>query len=128
MLINDGKGSNYTETVVTPDGKAKQYKGRNVVVDAPKGTKVFTHDQWQTHLNSILIDAGIGFGSKNMPEINMQNGITEEVLDGVMGKYFGNMQTNVLNIDKDGFNDYIVRGGQKTNKLNRRVTFRGLRT
>ena len=63
-----------------------------------------------------------------MPEINMQNGITEESLYGVMGKYFGNMQTNVLNIDKDGFNDYIVKGGQKTNKLNRRVTFRGLRT
>ena len=50
-----------------------------------------------------------------MPEINMQNGITEEALYRVMGKYFGNMQTNVLNIDKDGFNDYIVKGGQKTN-------------
>ncbi|WP_311963882.1 hypothetical protein, partial [Acinetobacter baumannii] len=31
-LINDGKGANYKETVVTPDGKVRQFSGRDVVI------------------------------------------------------------------------------------------------
>jgi hypothetical protein len=60
MKINDAKGSNYQEIVKTPDGKMGMFKGRNVVVDAPKGTEVFTADEsirmmmFDPYLNNMI--------------------------------------------------------------------------
>ena len=42
MLVNDGRGA---ETVITPDGRAFIPKGRNVVLNAPKGTHVLTAEE-----------------------------------------------------------------------------------
>lgn len=42
MMVNDGRGA---ETVITPDGKAFIPKGRNVVLNAPKGTHVLTAEE-----------------------------------------------------------------------------------
>lgn len=42
MMVNDGRGA---ETVITPDGGAFIPKGRNVVLNAPKGTHVLTAEE-----------------------------------------------------------------------------------
>ncbi|EAC2202114.1 phage tail tape measure protein, partial [Listeria monocytogenes] len=36
-LVNDAKGSNYEEMITTPDGKSFVPKGRNVLLDLPRG-------------------------------------------------------------------------------------------
>lgn len=41
-MVNDGRGA---ETVITPDGRAFIPKGRNVVLNAPKGTHVLTAEE-----------------------------------------------------------------------------------
>lgn len=42
MMVNDGRGA---EAVITPSGKAFIPKGRNVVMNAPKGTHVLTAEE-----------------------------------------------------------------------------------
>ena len=42
MMVNDGRGA---ETVITPDGRAFIPRGRNVVLNAPKGTHVLTAEE-----------------------------------------------------------------------------------
>ncbi|XIN06548.1 tape measure protein [Enterococcus faecium] len=42
MMVNDGRGA---EAVITPDGRAFIPKGRNVVLNAPKGTHVLTAEE-----------------------------------------------------------------------------------
>jgi len=59
MMVNDGKESNYKETIVTPDGKIEKPQGKNVVLNRPKGTKIFTHDQWESVINKELAKNGI---------------------------------------------------------------------
>lgn len=125
MLINDGKGSNYTETVVTPDGKMKQYKGRNVVVDAPKGTKVFNHDQWNEQLNNILKSTGIISPSlMNFGQQQNNNSVTaEEIKDMIMaGKdefYYD------IYVDENGFRKMINKNGMQREILNSRLRTKG---
>lgn len=107
MLVNDGKGSNYAEKVVTPDGKVHEPKGRNVVMNAPKGTKIFTHDQWKDQLNNILLSNGI---NSVQPQTQQQAPIV-------------NVQTKDnyhFSIDEQGIRKTITRGATKTQILNAR--------
>jgi hypothetical protein len=107
MLVNDGKGSNYAEKVVTPDGKVHEPKGRNVVMNAPKGTKIFTHDQWKDQLNNILLSNGI---NAVQPQTQQQAPIV-------------NVQTKDnyhFSIDEQGIRKTITRGATKTQILNAR--------
>lgn len=124
MLINDQKGANYVEAVKTPDGKVKTYKGRNVVVDAPKGTKVFTATEtammFDNNLNGILSNNAI------QPNVIIQNnGVTYDQMDSIMSKHFANIQTNNTTLDKQGFNTFIQKAGQKNIQLQNRVSFKG---
>lgn len=125
MLINDGKGSDFQETVVTPDGKAKQFKGRNVLTSAPKGTKVFTAKQWNKELNDMLLDAGINHNLNLGSMLESPKGISANEMDNILGSYFKNIQTNHTTIDKEGINDYIIKGGQKTKRVSDRTSFKG---
>jgi hypothetical protein len=121
MLINDAKGSNYTEAVKTPDGRITKYKGRNVLVNAPKGTEVLTAQetlQFDKDLNNLLMNNGISQSVVN-------NGIDINDLDSVMGKYFRNIQVNNTTFDKDGISSFYMKNGQKTKTLDRIVTFKG---
>lgn len=73
MMVNDGRGA---ETVITPDGRAFIPKGRNVVLNAPKGTHVLTAEETaQLH------------GSK-APKYRYKKGTN----------FFGNMWNNVKNV------------------------------
>ena len=73
MMVNDGRGA---ETVITPDGRAFIPRGRNVVLNAPKGTHVLTAEETaQLH------------GSK-APKYRYKKGTN----------FFGNMWDSVKNV------------------------------
>lgn len=106
MLVNDGKGANYRETIVTPDGKVMKPKGKNVVMNAPKGTQIFTHDQWQDRLNNLLLSNGIE-QSKSTTEVNPI--INVETKDNYH-----------FEVNEKGFKTFVTRGQAKTEILNAR--------
>lgn len=106
MLVNDGKGSNYRETIVTPDGKVMKPQGKNVVMNAPKGTQIFTHEQWQNKLNNLLLSNGIE-QSKSTTEVNPI--INVETKDNYH-----------FEVNEKGFKTFVTRGQAKTEILNAR--------
>jgi len=119
MLINDAKGSKYQETVVTPDGKVRQYKGRNQVVNAPKGTQIFTPDQWSKQINNLLLKNNI-----SPLETNQTNGINKDDLESVFRKYSGSNEVEI-NINENGFKKMITSNGRNREVLNSRLTTKG---
>lgn len=121
MMINDGAGSNWKETFVTPDGKAHQATGKNAIVDAPKGTKIYTHDQWLDHqrevsLNNMLSSNNI---DRYVP-IVQQNGMTKDDFYEVMSSTLGRQTIERSNLDATGFSKYTLnRGKSITRRINR---------
>ena len=109
-LINDGKGANFKETVVTPDGKVRQYSGRDVLIDAPAGTQVFTHDQWNNELNTMMREKGILMSNS----FNSKSGLTYQEMDSIIAKHFSKITTQSTTIDKNGFNTFVSNGNSKT--------------
>jgi hypothetical protein len=119
MLINDAKGSKYQETVVTPDGKVMQFKGRNKVVDAPKGTQIFTPDQWSKQINNLLLKNNI-----SPLQTNQTNGINKDDLESVFRKYSGTNEV-AIDINENGFKKMINSNGRTREVLNSRLTTKG---
>ncbi len=109
MMVNDGAGSNYKETIVTPDGKVMKPQGRNVIMNAPSGTEIYTHDMWQDQLHDMLQGKGI-----TMSNSNQYHGITKGDLEEVMANTLGSQPQYHSNFDADGATDYIIKGGNKT--------------
>jgi hypothetical protein len=109
-LINDGKGANYKETVVTPDGKVRQFSGRDVMIDAPAGTQVFTHDQWNNELNTMMREKGISMSNS----FQSKSGLTYQEMDSIIAKHFSKITTQSTVIDKNGFNTFVSSGTSKT--------------
>ncbi|WP_296683319.1 hypothetical protein [Flavobacterium sp.] len=109
-LINDGKGANFKETVVTPDGKVRQFSGRDVVIDAPAGTQVFTHDQWNNELNTMMREKGISMSNS----FTSKSGLTYQEMDSIIAKHFSKITTQSTTIDKNGFNTFVSNGNSKT--------------
>ena len=120
MLVNDAKGSNYRETIKTPDGKIYQPKDRNVLMNAPAGTEIFTPNQWQKELDNILMSNQINYTQPNVT-VN-GGGMNDAQVDKIVSAV-KNKQEAILNIDKNGF-DVRIRKGHTTQKiLNSQVTF-----
>jgi len=123
MIINDQKGSNYKELVETPDGKKRIYDGRNVRVNAPKGTKVKTASEtmdylmFNNDLNSILTGNGI---SNPKIELNAPNIDLTPVVNAINNK-------DSVNIYNDGID--IIMKRKRANELveitNKRINFKG---
>lgn len=109
-LINDGKGSNYKETVVTPDGKVRQFSGRDVIIDAPAGTQVFTHDQWNNELNTMMREKGVSMSNS----FNSRSGLSYAEMDSIIAKHFSKITTQSTVIDRNGFNTFVSNGSSKT--------------
>jgi uncharacterized protein YhbP (UPF0306 family) len=109
-LINDGKGSNYKETVVTPDGKVRQFSGRDVLIDAPAGTQVFTHDQWNNELNTMMREKGISMSNS----FQSKSGLSYQEMDSIIAKHFSKITTQSTVIDRNGFNTFVSNGSSKT--------------
>jgi lambda repressor-like predicted transcriptional regulator len=96
-----------------PNGKEVMPEGRNVLMNAPKGTKVLTHEQ---QIREMLNERGI-----SMSKSYHSNGMTAQEMDGVMAKHFSKIQTNVTNIDKKGFSSWSEKNGNRTKQNANRV-------
>lgn len=107
MLVNDGPGSNFQEKVITPDGKEVTPQGRNVLMNAPKGTRVLTHEQ---QIHEMLNERGISMSHKQT-----SNGMTAQEMDQVLGKHFAKIQTNTTTFDRRGFTQWVGSNGNRTN-------------
>lgn len=110
MMVNDGKGSNYKETVVTPDGKVMKPQGRNVIMDAPAGTEIFTANQWDAKLAEMLQGKGIDMA----PVINNNSGLSKSDMYDVLMDTLGSQPQHYSNFDANGATEYIMKGGNKT--------------
>ena len=121
-MINDAGGSNYVETVVTPDGKVQQFKGRDVITDLPKGTEIFTPEQWQQkELEYMLNSRGVMLNNQN------SKGFTAEQMDAILAKHFGKIQTNTTVFDKKGIMQFSEMNGNKTIRNANRATGLGFK-
>jgi len=122
-MINDAGGSNYVETVVTPDGKVSQYSGRDVVTNLPAGTEIFTPEQWRDKELQYMLDSkGI-----SMQRNTTNNGMTAQEMDIVLSKHFGKIQTNTTIFDKNGIRTWSESNGNKTIQNANRVSRTGLK-
>lgn len=121
MLVNDAKGSSYQEKIILPNGKEIMPQGRNVLMDAPAGTKVLTPEQ---QLMQALNGTNINLSKET---INRSQGMTAEQMDYVLGKHFGNITTNTMIFDENGMRTWSEKNGNKTIKTNNRVTRTGIR-
>lgn len=119
MLVNDGAGANFQEKVILPNGKEIMPEGRNVLMNAPKGTKVLTHEQ---QIMQMLNERGI-----SMHKSYQSNGMTANEMDSIMGRHFAKIQTNTTNIDKRGFSQWSERNGNRTIQNNNRVSRTGFK-
>ena len=120
MLVNDGAGSNFQEKVILPNGKEITPEGRNVLMNAPKGTKVLTHDQ---QIQQMLSERGVSM-SKNY---NSNNVMTSIEMDTILGKHFSKIQTNHTTFDKNGIQTWSENNGNKTIRNNARGAGTGFR-
>lgn len=109
MMVNDGAGSNYQETIVTPDGKIMKPTGRNVIMDAPAGTEIYTKSQWDQTLFDMLQGKGISMSANNQ-----YSGITKADLEEVMLSTLGSQTNHYSNFDADGATEFITKNGNKT--------------
>lgn len=108
MLVNDGKGSNYKEKVVLPNGQVILPQDRNVLMEAPKGTKVLNHEQ---QLFEMLQGKGVSMS------VAQSQGMTADEMDMILAKHFSGIKTHNTTIDKNGFNSYI-RNGNSITRMN----------
>ena len=105
MLVNDGAGSNFQEKIILPSGKVIRPQGRNVLMDAPKGTKVLNHEQ---QLFEMLQSNNISMSSQQ------NQGMTPDEMDEILGKHFSNIKTQNTIFDKNGFQSYVKNGNSIT--------------
>jgi len=119
MLVNDGGGSNFQEKVILPNGKEIMPEGRNVLMNAPKGTKVLTHEQ---QIREMLNERGI-----SMSKSYQSNGMTAQEMDGVMSKHFAKIQVNNTTFDKKGFSSWAESNGNRTKQNANRVSRTGFK-
>jgi len=110
MMVNDGSGPNYKETVVTPDGKIMKPQGKNVVMNAPAGTEIYTHSMWQDKLAEMLQGKGIDMA----PVINNNSGLSKDDMYDVLMDTLGSQPQHYSNFDAQGATAYILKGGNKT--------------
>lgn len=120
MLVNDGAGSNYQEKVILPNGKEIIPEGRNVLMNAPKGTKVLTHEQ---QIMQMLNERGISMGIMH----SQNSGMTAQEMDSVMSKHFSKIQTNNTTFDKNGIRSWSEKNGNRTIQNNNRVSRTGFK-
>lgn len=121
MMINDGAGSNWKETYVTPDGKAHQATSKNAIVDAPKGTKIYTHDQWLDYQREISLNNMLSTNNiDRYNPVSQQKGMTKDDFYEVMGNTLGSQPIIRPTLDAGGFSEYTLRKGKsKTRRINR---------
>lgn len=122
MMVNDGAGNNYRETIVTPDGKIHKPQGKNVIMNAPVGTEIFTHDQWNDQLNGMLKGNNISWHNQQQ-----YNGITKNEMKEAMLEAIGEQPQYHTNFDANGASSYISKRGNITRTNTARSNGRGIK-
>jgi tape measure domain-containing protein len=89
------------------------------------GDKVFTAEQtkrlmFQNDYHELLSSNGI-----LEPKIVIDNGITYQQMDEVLGKHFGNMEDKGIIFDDGNFKEYVSKGHSRTINIDKRVSGRG---
>ncbi|KAA9499971.1 phage tail tape measure protein [Listeria monocytogenes] len=92
-LVNDAKGSNYEEMITTPDGKSFVPKGRNVLLDLPRGTEVLRADKTAKALSNVPRYAK---GTKTSYAKNVSNKISNVQVDYKTGAISAQSYINKL--------------------------------
>ncbi len=119
MLVNDAKGSNYKETIVLPNGNILKPQGRNVLMDAPKGTEIYTPEQWHDmELNKMLERNGI---SQSLSITN--TGINKADFNAGIEKLY-NKESFSMTRDVKGERIFKHKQGQKIELVNNRLNIK----
>ncbi|EAG6970714.1 phage tail tape measure protein [Listeria monocytogenes] len=92
-LVNDAKGSNYEEMITTPDGKSFVPKGRNVLLNLPRGTEVLRGDKTAKALSNVPRYAK---GTKTSYVKNVSNKISNVQVDYKTGAISAQSYINKL--------------------------------
>ncbi|EAC8114289.1 phage tail tape measure protein [Listeria monocytogenes] len=92
-LVNDAKGRNYEEMITTPDGKSFVPKGRNVLLDLPRGTEVLRGDKTAKALSNVPRYAK---GTKTSYAKNVSNKISNVQVDYKTGAISAQSYINKL--------------------------------
>ena len=130
MIVNDGPGANYKETIVKPDGKIIKPTGKNVLIKhMPAGTHVFTHDQWKEKMMRNLENQGIMSyqSSFTAPTVN-NSGLSKEDMRDVMVDAMGRIKTGkgvTVIRDERGYKVFLEEEFNKTEIQNGRFNIQG---
>ncbi|MDL0446870.1 phage tail tape measure protein [Listeria monocytogenes] len=92
-LVNDAKGSNYEEMITTPDGNSFVPKGRNVLLNLPRGTEVLRGDKTAKALSNVPHYAK---GTKTSYAKNVSNKIANVQVDYKTGAISAQSYINKL--------------------------------
>jgi hypothetical protein len=119
MLVNDAKGSNYKETIVLPNGNILKPQSRNVLMDAPKGTEIYTPEQWHDmELNKMLERNGI---SNSLSITNA--GINKDDFNAGINKLYNKESFSFVR-DVNGERIYKHKQGMQTELVNNRLNIK----
>ncbi|EAF3984199.1 phage tail tape measure protein [Listeria monocytogenes] len=92
-LVNDANGSNYEEMITTPDGNSFVPKGRNVLLNLPRGTEVLRGDKTAKALSNVPRYAK---GTKTSYAKNVSNKISNVQVDYKTGAISAQSYINKL--------------------------------
>ncbi|EMK1083128.1 phage tail tape measure protein [Listeria monocytogenes] len=92
-LVNDAKGSNYEEMITTPDGNSFVPKGRNVLLNLPRGTEVLRGDKTAKAFSNVPHYAK---GTKTSYAKNVSNKISNVQVDYKTGAISAQSYINKL--------------------------------
>ncbi|EGP9534465.1 phage tail tape measure protein [Listeria monocytogenes] len=92
-LVNDANGSNYEEMITTPDGNSFVPKGRNVLLNLPRGTEVLRGDKTAKALSNVPRYAK---GTKTSYAKNVSNKIANVQVDYKTGAISAQSYINKL--------------------------------
>ena len=120
MMVNDrGLGS---ELIQTPDGKSYIAKGKDVIVNAPKGTKVKTAEQtalmFDQSLNGILNERGILSQSNSIVAVD-NSGVISEIKNLTTAVL--SQSNDVATFDRLGMSIFNVRNGARQKQVGNRL-------
>lgn len=123
-VVGDGGKS---EVITTPDGKVVKTPSKDTLVNLPKGSNVYSSEnEFEKELQNIYASNGIIPYRQQFPSLktnSLEQTFTEGIKD--LKKAIVNKPTNGLNIDNNGFTNYILRGNTKTLSRNNRITGKG---
>ena len=73
-MVNDQQGATFRELVTLPDGSSFVPKGRNVMLDLPKGSKVLRAEQTKMKFPDIKqYQDGVGYSRQQTQQIMANN-------------------------------------------------------